>query len=127
MYYASPILEKRKNMRLINKLSVISLAVLMFSFINTAHAACQGSMVNNCNQSTTQSSCINTFRKTPPQLQCAWDGKTCRANGAACDSQNIPDGGTCTDNGDCVRGLYCVAGACESPNGKKHYDQEKNK
>ena len=112
-------------MKFVNKLNVISLIVLMFSFMNVAQAACQGNSISFCGNSTTESACNNTWRSSAPQLQCKWDGTVCRANGAACDSHNIPDGGTCKDNGDCVRGLWCVAGACESPNGKKHYDQKK--
>ena len=57
----------------------------MLAFINIAKAIeCFGTGVSQCNQSKTQSVCGTTYRKTSLQLQCAWDGSTCWANGAAC-------------------------------------------
>ena len=75
-------------MKFVNKLSVISLVVLMFSFMNIAQAAqdCLGTAVSFCNQSTTQSACVSTFRPAAPTMECAWDSSTssCSASGAAC-------------------------------------------
>ena len=101
-------------MKFVSKLSVISLIVLMFSFMNVANAACQGNGVTYCNASNTQSTCENTFRQTSPQIRCAWDGSTCRANGASCYASQ---GGACRTNLDCNTGLACLAGICESVTG----------
>jgi hypothetical protein len=82
----------------------------MLAFTHIAKAAeCSGTGVSQCNQSKTQSVCGTTFRKTSPQLQCAWDGSTCRANGATCgcskDTDCTYNGGKCnTSNGTCSYG-----------------------
>lgn len=79
-------------MKFVNKLSVIGLVVLMFSFMNIAQAgypACTGTGVGSCDQSKTQAACESTHRlenslKGASNRQCQWDGSTCRANGAGC-------------------------------------------
>ena len=85
-----------KLMKLVNKLSVVSLIVLMFSFMYFANAGsdalCRGTQVSNCGKSTTQSACESTWRGASgtPFQQCAWDASTsvCRANGNACSTNN---------------------------------------
>jgi len=78
-------------MKFVNKLSVISLIVLMFSFMNIAQAACVGNSVSYCDVSKNESACNNTWRKEGTQLQCKWDGKICRANGASCSANQSVD------------------------------------
>ena len=109
-------------MKFVNKLSVISLIVLMFSFINVAQAAdCSGTGVKSCDQSKTESTCGTTYRTTAPSYQCKWDGSTCRATGNSCgtnsnSSGKVKPGGSCTKNNDC---LYynpgCQGGKCIEP------------
>jgi hypothetical protein len=95
-------------MKLFNKLSVISLVVLMFSFMNVAIAEdCRGNPVNFCNASKTASDCANTFRPAAPTKQCAWDSSTstCRANGYAC------YGPVCDTTDDCPARYQCSVAA----------------
>ena len=89
-------------MKLVNKLSVISLIVLMFSFMNVANAAgnwdnmegttqCAGKKVINCdNASKTKADCESTWRGVVGSSfqQFRWDSSTsqCRADGAYCAS-----------------------------------------
>ena len=95
-------------MKFVNKLSVIGLVVLMFSFMNVAQAAqqpdCRGTVVNFCNQSKTPTDCVNTVRAAAPTKQCAWDSSTstCRANGYAC------YGPICNTDNDCQGGYQCT-------------------
>ena len=80
-------------MKFVNKLSVISLLVLMFSFANFAHARteCQGSNVSFCNQATTQAACESTYRGTPTfssaqvnqTVQCKWTSNVCSGQGVS--------------------------------------------
>ena len=101
-------------MKFVNKLSVISLVVLMFSFMNVANAAqppdCRGNVVNFCNQSKTPSDCANTFRAAAPTKQCAWDSSTstCRANGSAC------YGPVCRSGDDCQSGYQCTSNSSDA-------------
>ncbi len=92
-------------MKFFNKLSVISLIVLMFSFMNIAQAAtCSGYAVSSCDASKTPSSCQNSYRTASPRLQCAWDGTVCRARGAACTGGSTTSGATgapCRTDADC--------------------------
>lgn len=82
-------------MKFINKLSVISLVVLMFSFMNVSYAApptktpaaCKGTKVSWCNEIKDQSQCANHFMVDGGTgLTCAWDknNKYCADNGGAC-------------------------------------------
>ena len=95
-------------MKFVSKLSVISLIVLMFSFINVAQAgypACTGSGVGSCDASKTQAACESTHRlenlqKGFSNRQCQWDGSICAANGAGC-------GTFCTVQGHCNRMSKC--------------------
>ena len=95
-------------MKFFNKLSVISLIVLMFSFMNVAQAAdCSGTGVSSCDASKTDSACGKTYRTTAPSYQCKWDGKICRANGAACGTNTTPagkgqPGDWCKHDSDCL-------------------------
>lgn len=82
-------------MKFVNKLSVLSLVVLIFSFMNIAQAAdCSGTGVSSCAASKTDSACGTTYRTTAPSYQCKWDaaGKTCRANGNPCGKNTTPAG-----------------------------------
>ena len=105
-------------MKFFNKLSVISLIVLMFSFMNVAGAAgdigdCQGYAVNSCDQSKTSDKCNNSYRYTPqPSLKCQWDNSkaACRATGATCTSS----AGLCKSNADCPSGQTCSGSHCFS-------------
>ena len=74
-------------MKFVNKLSVISLLVLMFSFMNIAQAAnaCTGTAVNACSKITDQSKCANSYltNNDGSGTQCTW-GNYCYNGGAAC-------------------------------------------
>jgi len=74
-------------MKFVNKLSVISLLVLMFSFMNIAQAAnaCTGTAVTACSKITDQSTCANYYikYKDGTGAQCKW-GSYCSNGGAAC-------------------------------------------
>ena len=65
-------------MNFVNKLSVVSLLVLMFSFMNIAQAAnpCTGTAVNACSKITDQSKCANSYLSNN-------DGTVPNANGVA--------------------------------------------
>jgi hypothetical protein len=85
-------------MKFVNKLSVIGLIVLMFSFMNILQAddgdggalapKCSGTSVSICANSKTQSKCEGTYRYQDggKSQQCKWDASTsvCRANGNYC-------------------------------------------
>ena len=74
-------------MKFVNKLSVISLIVLMFSFMNVATAAnCSGTAVSSCSKITDQASCSSYFLKTTDftGTQCKWNGSYCSNSGAQC-------------------------------------------
>ena len=77
-------------MKFVNKLSVISLLVLMFSFMNIAQAAnpCIGTAVNACSKITDQSKCANSYltNNDGSGTQCTW-GNYCYKSGAACVSK----------------------------------------
>jgi hypothetical protein len=93
-------------MKFVNKLSVISLIVLMFSFINIGHAGeCVPNKVDSCASSKTQALCEQTYRWTDQKL-CKWDGSTCRANGANC-YRTTKDGQYCRETSNCDSGYTC--------------------
>jgi len=81
-------------MNFVNKLSVISLLVLMFSFMNIATAdtaICKGTRLTYCNKATTQSACEGSWRNGGTKAsQCLWvNGTTagtftCSASSTAC-------------------------------------------
>jgi len=99
-------------MNFVNKLSVVSLLVLMFSFINISQAAeCSGTAVSYCNQSTTQSACEKTYRSSSPKKLCAWSSSTCSASGASCG---------CSKNSDCTYSY----GTCDTSTGKCSYSSD---
>jgi hypothetical protein len=93
-------------MKFVNKLSVISLIVLMFSFMNiaTAAPACKGTSVNPCSKIKVQSQCANYYSPhgDGTGTQCIWDGN-CVTGGAAC-------GGNPTIT--CPAGYTAVNGKC---------------
>jgi hypothetical protein len=74
-------------MKFVNKLSVISLIVLMFTFMNVATAApaCKGTKVTSCSKIKDQSQCANNYlpNNDGSGTQCIWDGY-CLNGGAAC-------------------------------------------
>ena len=100
---------REKLMKFVNKLSVISLIVLMFSFMNIASAFnsgdCTGDAVSTCAESKTQSACGGTFRPASPTKYCVWDSSTsiCRATGSSCYGpvcsydKGCPDRYSCTN------------------------------
>ena len=74
-------------MKFVNKLSVISVIVLMFSLLNIANAAsCSGTGVTGCSKNTDQASCTSSFLKTSDftGTQCTWNGSSCSNSGAQC-------------------------------------------
>jgi len=76
-------------MKFVNKLSVVSLLVLMFSFINIATAdtaICKGTRLTFCNKATTQSVCESSWRNGDTKAsQCVWvNGTTCSASSTEC-------------------------------------------
>ena len=77
-------------MKFFNKLSVISLMVLMFSFMNVANAApaCKGTKVTSCSNIKDQSQCANNYllNNDGSGKQCKWNGY-CLNGGAACGGQ----------------------------------------
>ena len=116
-------------MKFVNKLSVISLIVLMFSFINIASAGgvdtkdypCNAKKVSNCDVSKTQAACAGTYRgavnnATPPgdrTMNCVWDKTQCRAT-QFCSTQKITN---CKNVDDCTKagwgiGAVCALGQC---------------
>ena len=80
-------------MKFVNKISVISLIVLMFSFMNVAQAApaCQGAAVSACSKVTDQSTCANSYltNSNGSGTQCKW-GNYCYNGGAVCGTANVP-------------------------------------
>jgi hypothetical protein len=106
MYYANVILFKQRgnSMKFVNKLSVIGLIVLMFSFMNVAQAAaCKGTKVTGCSQIKDQSQCANNYvaNGNGGGTQCIW-GDYCYNGGAACGNpdKKCPAGYT-SWNGNC--------------------------
>ena len=111
-------------MKFVNKLSVISLIVLMFSFINIASAVeypCNAKKVSNCDVSKTQAACEGTYRGAvtnaiPPgdrTMNCVWDKTICRAT-QMCSSKKITN---CNQVEDCYKagwgnGAVCALGQC---------------
>ena len=94
-------------MKFFNKLSVISLIVLMFSFMNVANAAnaapvCQGTSVSACSKIKDQSQCANNYvtYSDGSGTQCKW-GTYCYNGGVDCGKPNCPSGMTYW-NGTCV-------------------------
>ena len=92
-------------MKFVNKLSVISLMVLMFSFMNVANAdvdapQCQGTSVSACSKIKDPSQCANNFikNKDGSHTQCKW-GTYCSNGGGTC--------GICP-TGEIRVGLTCV-------------------
>jgi len=65
---------------------LIGFTVLIASIFNLAHAdhQCVGQKIDFCNQSTTQSSCVNTYSQTNLTNQCVWNGNSCLVSSAAC-------------------------------------------
>jgi hypothetical protein len=92
-------------MKFVNKLSVISLVVLMFSFMNVAQAAdaCQGTSVSACSKIKDQSQCANNYvaNKDGSGKKCIW-GEYCYNGGAACGKPISCPTGTTYSNGTCV-------------------------
>ena len=92
-------------MKFVNKLSVIGLIVLMFSFMNIATAAdaCQGTSVTACSKIKDQSQCANNYltNSDGSGTQCTWNGSYCSNGGAAC-GQSKCGAGTTFWNGQCV-------------------------
>ena len=91
-------------MKFVNKVSVLSLVVLMFSFMNVANAAvdapkCQGTSVSACSTIKDQSQCANNYIKNQDgsRTQCKW-GTYCFNGGATC--------------GQCATGEILVGGLC---------------
>ena len=100
-------------MKFVNKLSVIGLVVLMFSFMNVANAAdaapppviaaaCKGTRVAACNEIKDKSQCAdsNYFQVYGGQgRQCAWSksGRYCADGGGGCNpllpTENTPPPG----------------------------------
>jgi len=82
-------------MKFVSKLSVISLIVLMFSFINVANAAidCPGNGTRNessvCNTYKSESLCLQNFTKDKNarltgHSQCKWVNSKCYSGGTEC-------------------------------------------
>jgi len=78
-------------MKFVNKLSVISLLVLMFSFMNVAASAaaalqCTGTAVYACSQVKDQSTCAKSYVTNGGGcgFQCSWNGTSCSGGGAYC-------------------------------------------
>ena len=92
-------------MKFVNKLSVISLIVLMFSFMNVAQAApaCQGTKVTACSKVKDQSQCANNYlaNSDGSGTYCKWD-TYCYNGGAECGGtpKTCPAGYT-YNNGNC--------------------------
>ena len=94
-------------MKFVSKLSVISLIVLMFSFMNVANAAdakpqCQGTSVSACSKIKDQAQCANNYIKNRDgsHTQCKW-GTYCYNGGATCGlcpTGEILVGGLCVTN-----------------------------
>jgi len=130
-------------MNFVNKLSVVSLLVLMFSFANFAHARteCKGSNVSNCNQATTQAACESAYRGTRTwgsvenyqTVQCKWASNLCSGQGvsfcnasttkAACEGtyrtssptlQCAWDGSICRANGAACASTAASIGSCSA-------------
>jgi hypothetical protein len=113
-------------MKFVNKLGVISLIVLMFSFMNIANALeqCHGKQVNSCNLSKTQTDCENSFRKDKDTnslvfpSNCQWANNACSAKSQEnrCQKDAIEK---CSQSSDCkgwkTNGAVCIQGACQYP------------
>ena len=77
-------------MKFVNKLSVISLIVLMFSFMNVANAdSCPAANPSSvCNTNKTQHNCLNNFtsdkNSSTGYSQCKWVNSKCYSGGTQC-------------------------------------------
>jgi len=97
---------KRQLMKLFNKLSVLSLIVLMFSFMNIANAApaCQAPTVSACSSIKEASQCSSSSMvySDGSGFVCKWMGSFC-SNGDLCGTQNACANGLVLVNGHCTR------------------------
>jgi len=108
-------------MKFVSKLSVISLLVLMFSFMNIANAAndgdCMGTTVDTCDQAKKPGACQGSFRPGNPGIQCVWDSSTslCRATGGSCYGPKCDtSGNVCRSKYSCQKWGYDAVSACRS-------------
>jgi len=93
-------------MKFVNKLSVISLLVLMFSFMNVAQAAdaCQAPKVSACSSIKVASQCNSSSMvySDGSGYKCMWMGSFC-SNGDSCGTQKACTGGLVYVKGKCVQ------------------------
>ena len=93
-------------MKFVNKLSVISLIVLMFSFMNVANAAaaCQAPTVSACSSIKEASQCSSSSMvyADGSGFKCKWSGSFC-TNSSKCGTQKACTGGLVYVNGNCVQ------------------------
>ena len=97
-------------MNFVNKLSVISLLVLMFSFMNVATAytavECTGTVVTACSNITDQSKCASSYsaRTDGTGNQCKWNTASSYCfDDSICGTPNmVCDHGSTYKNGQCV-------------------------
>jgi hypothetical protein len=118
---------KGNTMKFLTKLSALSLLVLMFSFMNMAHAntACVGQAVPDCKSLQTQAACESSYNNTPQAKLCKWhmdeivkssSGKPTLvragcAEDAECTEATYPK--ACKSNADCsTKGAVCIKGYC---------------
>ena len=119
--------QRGNAMKFFNKLSAISLVVLMFSFMNMAHAdtACVGQAVPDCKSQDTQAACESSYNNTPQAKLCKWNnyqivksssGKPtvilagC-SDDVVCTEKTYPK--TCKSSADCTtKGAACIKGYC---------------
>ncbi|WP_422679682.1 hypothetical protein [Candidatus Methylopumilus universalis] len=91
-------------MKFVNKLSVIGLFVLIFSFTNVAQAApaCQGTKVTACSKVKDQSQCANNYlaNSDGSGTYCKWD-TYCYNGGADCGTPKTCPAGYTYNNGNC--------------------------
>jgi len=94
-------------MKFVNKLSVISLIVLMFSFMNVANAYnsgdCMTDAVKACGDSKTSGTCASTFAAGNPAYTCSWDSSTstCKATKSTCYGPKCVVGNECKSSYSC--------------------------
>ena len=87
-------------MKFVNKLSVLSLIVLMFSFMNVAVAAgnCPNvTPVSACNVYRTQTTCLENYTRdrnsSTGYSSCKWVSSKCYSGGTACNQCEDEDCG----------------------------------
>lgn len=92
-------------MKFINKLSVLSLIVLMFSFMNVANAAdaCQAPKVSACSNIKEASQCSSSSMvyADGSGFKCKWSGSFC-TNSVKCGTPKACPQGYTNLNGNCV-------------------------